>query len=124
MPPDRSPFPPLKRLWFLSLIPFKLLKAVGPYRTWTTLIHTLGLMSHPRLPKNHPLVTKRSNSCEICPYWDSRVDVCGFVGETYRDRDEVRQTVGCWCNLRSKRRILAAVCWADAHQIAGSGWGE
>jgi hypothetical protein len=38
--------------------------------------------------------------------------------------EDNRHTVGCWCNLRSKRRILAAVCWANAHDIQGNGWLE
>jgi hypothetical protein len=79
-------------------------------------------MTHPRLPENNSLVRARREACEVCPYWDARVDVCGFVGETYYDAHDIRHTVGCWCNLKIKRRILHATCWANAHAIQGSGW--
>ena len=81
-------------------------------------------MTHPKLPEKNPLVVSRAGACRMCPYWDERYDVCGDVGETFQDPDGKTQTIGCWCDLKSGRRILAKVCWADANGREFCGWKE
>lgn len=93
----------------LLRVPLQLLWLIGP---WTT-----------KGQSSPNLLSARLKRCIACPMFDAKLLACGSPGDTWNPPGKTdRETLGCWCFMPLKSRMLAANCWAWENYGDGMGW--